>query len=114
MVDNQRNFPDTLPTGWFQIAYSDQIRPGEVKPLEYFDTDFVMFRTEDGQLCVLDAFCPHLGAHLGHGGKVRGSEPLATQSRHAAVAHQRSREPRHVLAPHERRGAPMGNPGRDS
>ena len=30
------------------------------------------FRTEAGEVAVLDAFCPHMGAHLGHGGKVEG------------------------------------------
>jgi 3-ketosteroid 9alpha-monooxygenase subunit A len=74
MIENARNFPDALPTGWFQVGYSHELQPGDVKPLKYFDADLVMFRTEDGQLCVLDAFCPHLGAHLGHGGKVKGSE----------------------------------------
>ena len=39
-------------------------------PLEYFGVEMVMFRTEDGEVSVLDAFCPHMGAHLGHGGKV--------------------------------------------
>src|SRR5262249_50230708 len=32
----------------------------------------VAFRTEAGALTVLDAHCPHLGAHLGYGGKVKG------------------------------------------
>ncbi|MGY9075472.1 MAG: Rieske 2Fe-2S domain-containing protein, partial [Acidimicrobiales bacterium] len=32
----------------------------------------VMFRSESGVLCVLDAHCQHLGAHLGHGGVVEG------------------------------------------
>ena len=36
--------------------------------------DLVMFRTEGGELSVLDAYCPHLGAHLGHGGKVKGDD----------------------------------------
>jgi 3-ketosteroid 9alpha-monooxygenase subunit A len=60
------------PTGWFQVAYSDEIQPGEVKPLEYFGKQLVMFRTESGKLALLDAYCPHLGAHIGHGGKVKG------------------------------------------
>jgi 3-ketosteroid 9alpha-monooxygenase subunit A len=33
----------------------------------------VLFRGEDGAARVLDAHCPHLGAHLGHGGKVVGN-----------------------------------------
>ncbi len=60
------------PRGWFQVAYSDEIAPGQVVPLKYFGKDLVAFRDESGKLSVLDAFCPHLGAHLGHGGKVVG------------------------------------------
>jgi 3-ketosteroid 9alpha-monooxygenase subunit A len=60
------------PRGWFQVAYSDEIAPGQVVPLAYFGKDLVAFRTESGKVAVLDAHCPHLGAHLGYGGKVRG------------------------------------------
>lgn len=58
--------------GWFVISFSDELAPGQVKPLHYFGQDLVLFRTERGEPKVLDAFCPHLGAHLGHGGKVEG------------------------------------------
>jgi 3-ketosteroid 9alpha-monooxygenase subunit A len=61
-----------IPNGWFQVAYSDELPPGTVVPLKYFGKDLVAFRTESGKVVVLDAFCPHLGAHLGHGGKVEG------------------------------------------
>ena len=40
--------------------------------MRYFDQDLVLFRTEAGEVALLDAFCPHLGAHLGHGGQVKG------------------------------------------
>lgn len=62
------------PTGWFQVGYSDEFEPAGVKPLTYFGKHLVGFRTESGKISVLDAFCPHLGAHLGHGGKVKGEE----------------------------------------
>ena len=58
--------------GWFQVAYSDELAAGDVLPLKYFGRDLVVFRTESGRACVLDAHCPHLGAHLGHGGCVVG------------------------------------------
>ena len=60
------------PRGWFQVAYSDELPRGEVMPLRYFGADLVLFRTESGEPKVLDAHCPHLGAHLGHGGRVEG------------------------------------------
>jgi len=61
------------PNGWFQVAYSDELKPGEVKPLSYFGRELVLFRGADGNASVLDAYCPHLGAHLGYGGKVEGN-----------------------------------------
>jgi phenylpropionate dioxygenase-like ring-hydroxylating dioxygenase large terminal subunit len=68
----QRQFPFPLPNGWFMVAWADEIAPGEVRSLRYFGEDLVLFRTAAGEPRVLDAFCPHLGAHLGHGGRVEG------------------------------------------
>ena len=58
------------PNGWFQVAYSDDLPRAGVLPLKYFGRDLVLFRTEEGKAELLDAHCPHLGAHLGYGGKV--------------------------------------------
>ena len=58
------------PTGWFQIGWSAEVAPGGVKPLKYFGHDLVAFRSMSGELSVLDAHCPHMGAHLGYGGSV--------------------------------------------
>lgn len=69
-----RFYTPPIPNGWFQIAYSDELEPGDVMPLRYFGKDLVLFRTESGEAKLLDAFCPHLGAHLGYGGKVEGAE----------------------------------------
>lgn len=60
------------PIGWFQVGWSAELAPGGVKPLKYFSQDLVLFRTETGALNALDAHCHHLGAHLGHGGIVKG------------------------------------------
>jgi 3-ketosteroid 9alpha-monooxygenase subunit A len=63
-----------LPFGWFAVAISDEIAPGEVKTLKYFGTEFVVWRGEDGKINAVDPYCPHLGAHLGHGGEVVGND----------------------------------------
>ena len=68
----KREFPFPIPNGWFLLAVSDELRVGDVRPLHYFGRELVLFRTESGQARVFDAYCPHLGAHLGHGGKVVG------------------------------------------
>ncbi|MEA5622441.1 Rieske 2Fe-2S domain-containing protein [Nostoc sp. UHCC 0251] len=67
-------FPfSSFPNGWFCVATSEELRPGKVIPLHYFGKDLVLFRTEDGKPHLLDAYCPHLGAHLGYGGRVQGN-----------------------------------------
>lgn len=62
------------PNGWFQIAWSHELRPGEVKPVRCLGRELVLFRGQDGRAHVLDAYCPHLGAHLGIGGTVVGND----------------------------------------
>ena len=67
-------FPFTsFPIGWFRVAKSSDIPAGKVQTLHYFGRELVAFRTEDGKASVFDAHCPHVGAHLGHGGTVIGS-----------------------------------------
>jgi phenylpropionate dioxygenase-like ring-hydroxylating dioxygenase large terminal subunit len=63
---------DAFPTGWYQIGYTAELAPGDVRPVKYFDQDLVLFRTREGEVALLDAYCAHLGAHLGYGGKVKG------------------------------------------
>lgn len=67
-----KRYDKPIPYGWYAIEYSSQLAVGEVKPLHYFGRELVLFRTESGEARVLDAYCPHLGAHLGHGGSVKG------------------------------------------
>jgi phenylpropionate dioxygenase-like ring-hydroxylating dioxygenase large terminal subunit len=61
-----------VPNGWFAVEFSRELRQGDVKPIHYCGEDLVLFRTRSGQAKVLDAFCPHLGAHLAYGGRVMG------------------------------------------
>ena len=61
-----------IPKGWYAVAFSSDLIEGAVKPVHYFGQDLVVFRSRSGQAKVLDAYCPHLGAHLGEGGRVMG------------------------------------------
>ncbi|GAB2466993.1 Rieske 2Fe-2S domain-containing protein [Streptomyces incanus] len=62
------------PTGWFQIGWSTDLAVGDVKPLRHFGQDLVAYRARSGRLVVLNAYCEHLGANLGHGGSVSGED----------------------------------------
>jgi 3-ketosteroid 9alpha-monooxygenase subunit A len=63
-----------LPFGWFAVALSDEIAVGERKTLRYFDTEFVVWRGEDGTVRAIDPVCPHMGAHLGVSSDVVGND----------------------------------------
>ncbi len=54
----------------FKICNSEDIPLLGVKSIRIFGKDLVVFRSSDGKLGLLDAYCPHLGAHLGIGGAV--------------------------------------------
>jgi 3-ketosteroid 9alpha-monooxygenase subunit A len=66
MPVSSRNFPP-FPNGWFAVAFSSELRPGAVRSIRAFGRELVLFRTQAGKAAVLDAHCPHLGAHLGDG-----------------------------------------------
>jgi 3-ketosteroid 9alpha-monooxygenase subunit A len=63
----------TYPRGWFVVAFSDDIAKGQVRSLQYFGEKLVAYRGEDGAVHVLDAYCAHMGADLGSGGRVIGN-----------------------------------------
>ena len=67
-------YPFPVPFGWFQVAWVDQVQPGEVVARYYFGRHLVLWRDDSGGFHLQDAFCPHLGAHLGHGGVVKGAD----------------------------------------
>jgi 3-ketosteroid 9alpha-monooxygenase subunit A len=68
----ERRFPFPIPFGWFQVAYPEDLQPGDVMPLKYWARELVLWRDADGAFHLQDAYCPHLGAHLGVGGTVEG------------------------------------------
>lgn len=62
-----KRIPMPVPFGWYFVGYSDELKAGEVRSLHYFGEDLVLFRGENGVAGLLEAYCPHLGAHLGDG-----------------------------------------------
>lgn len=63
-----------FPDGWYRVASSADVAPGAVIPLHFFGRDLIAFRGEGGSAHVLDAYCAHLGAHIGRGGFVDGED----------------------------------------
>jgi nitrite reductase/ring-hydroxylating ferredoxin subunit len=68
-----KRFPfSPFPIGWFCVAFSDELRAGEIVSRVRFGHDVVLYRELDGTPVMLDAHCPHMGAHLGRGGTLDG------------------------------------------
>jgi len=63
-----------FPFAWYRACHSEELPVGAVKALHYLNRELVAWRGEDGAVAVMDAHCPHLGAHLGYGGRVEGCE----------------------------------------
>lgn len=66
--------PPPFPNGWYAIAESFEVAPGQAIAVNCLGENFVVFRNaESGETFVLDAYCSHLGANLGEGGTVEGN-----------------------------------------
>ena len=61
-----------FPIGWYSVGRGRDLGVGEVRDVKAFDRELALFRTRSGVAVVTDAFCPHLGAHLGVEGRVVG------------------------------------------
>jgi nitrite reductase/ring-hydroxylating ferredoxin subunit len=58
------------PNGWYVIDRSDKLKKGQILSKKFMGEEIVLYRLQDGTACVSTAFCPHLGAHFAHGGKI--------------------------------------------
>ena len=62
--------PHRYPRGWFPVGLTTEVATGEIKSVHYFGRQMIVYRGEDGVARISDAYCPHLGADIGVGGKV--------------------------------------------
>jgi phenylpropionate dioxygenase-like ring-hydroxylating dioxygenase large terminal subunit len=60
-------FPFPIPFGWFKVAEPGDVAPGQILTKRYFGTELVLWREQSGALHCHEAYCAHLGAHLGDG-----------------------------------------------
>jgi phenylpropionate dioxygenase-like ring-hydroxylating dioxygenase large terminal subunit len=67
------NRTDVVAVGWYWLMLSSELRRGAVRPVNIVGYELAVFRGEDGRVAALDAYCPHMGAHLSEG-KVEGNE----------------------------------------
>jgi nitrite reductase/ring-hydroxylating ferredoxin subunit len=68
----QRTLAPSSPVGWYVVAFSTELGVGALLTRRFFGGEVVVYRNESGKAVVTRPYCPHLGAHLGHGGRVVG------------------------------------------
>ncbi len=61
------NRGDRLVEGWYWALRSSELARGQVKAVNLAGRELVVFRGQDGAVSCLDAYCPHMGAHLAEG-----------------------------------------------
>jgi phenylpropionate dioxygenase-like ring-hydroxylating dioxygenase large terminal subunit len=64
---NVFNRPDKIPEGWYWAIPSRELKKGKIKHLRVMGKDLAVYRGESGEPYILDAHCPHMGAHLAEG-----------------------------------------------
>jgi cholesterol 7-desaturase len=69
-LDDFRPLP--YPSGWFALCLSSTLKPGDLRNVPFMGGELLVYRTSSGQVRAIEPYCPHLGAHLGHGGRVDG------------------------------------------
>jgi len=76
LLESQRleRCPFPIPSSWFFVDFSENLAVGQVRNIQLFDQEWVLFRGESGKVGMSDPYCAHLGAHLGHGGTVCGDQ----------------------------------------
>lgn len=61
------NQPDRFVAGWYWVFASHELKPKQIKPVTLMGRDLAIYRLPDGTVVAIDAYCPHMGAHLAEG-----------------------------------------------
>jgi cholesterol 7-dehydrogenase len=71
-IDRSSTYPRQYAVGWYNLCDSDEIPRGQLKHFYILGREMVAFRGDDehAQISVVEAYCVHLGANLGVGGRV--------------------------------------------
>lgn len=65
------NQTEAVVESWYWAMKSKDLKKGQIKALNFLGQDLAVYRGDDGIVRVVDAYCPHMGAHLAEG-KVDG------------------------------------------
>ncbi len=61
------NNPERFIEGWYWALPSHELAVGKVKPVTLLGRNLAIYRSDVGTVVAVDAYCPHMGAHLAEG-----------------------------------------------
>jgi phenylpropionate dioxygenase-like ring-hydroxylating dioxygenase large terminal subunit len=67
------NQADSIIEGWYWAYESRKLKKGKTLHLNFLGRELALYRGHDGKVRALEAYCPHMGAHLAEG-KVEDNE----------------------------------------
>ncbi|TAL38460.1 MAG: aromatic ring-hydroxylating dioxygenase subunit alpha [Alphaproteobacteria bacterium] len=67
------NRTDVVAEGWYWLLAAKELKRGQVRAVNILGHELAVFRGKDGKVAALDAYCPHMGAHLAEG-RVEGNQ----------------------------------------
>ena len=79
MSTQRRELPNTplpspFPEGWYFVASRREVLKEKLIQKTWMGEEIIVWCDESGRVCVAEAYCPHLGSHLGPeaGGRICG------------------------------------------
>ncbi len=61
------NTSNNFPQSWYPICLSKEIKKSNLKPINLFGTEWLLFRGKDNKLGLVSRYCPHMGTDLANG-----------------------------------------------
>ena len=58
-------WPHPFPDGWYLVTPGAHLRTERLIQKTWMGREIIAWRDDGGTVCVADAYCPHLGSHLG-------------------------------------------------
>jgi len=63
--------PPSYPNGWYILSRSNLLKSGKVSEIKICGRHIAYYRGTDNVVYAVSAYCTHMGANLGYGGKVK-------------------------------------------
>lgn len=64
---------NNIAEGWYWVLSSRELKKNKIKAVNLAGIELIVYRGSDGDVFAMNAYCPHMGAHLAEG-KIEGNQ----------------------------------------